>query len=220
MPKEALLQNLASAVIDGDLEDAVSTTLQGLDMGLDPLEMVESGLSVGMRQIGVQFENEEVFLPELLLASRAFNAAMEKIKPVLEVQNKVTNTFGTVVIGTVKGDMHNIGKNIVSTLLEIGGFKVVDLGVDNHAFSFIQAAEKAQADIIALSCLMTTTMPSQKDVIDTLKEMGMREKYWVIVGGGPTSQAWADQIGADGYGASAIEAVRVAKSLVQRRRGI
>jgi corrinoid protein of di/trimethylamine methyltransferase len=219
MEKEALLQNLIAAVVDGDEEMAAKTAQQGLDLHLDPLEMVEQGLSKGMEEIGALFEDGEVFLPELLLASKAFNTAMERIKPELEAQNKTLMHLGTVVIGTVKGDMHSIGKNIVSTLLETSGFQVIDLGVDNHAFAFIQEAEKSHADIIALSCLMTTTMPAQKEVINTLKEMGLREKYRVIVGGGPTNQAWAEQIGADGYGPSAIDAVRLAKHLIQMKHG-
>jgi len=220
MDKEQLLSNLSEAVVQGDEDLAAESARNGLVAHLDPLELVEQGLSKGMEQIGQQFEAGDVFLPELLMASKAFNAAMELIKPELEAQKKSTTSSGTVVIGTVKGDMHSIGKNIVSILLETSGFEVIDLGVDNPALKFIQAAEQAHADIIALSCLMTTTMPSQREVINTLKELGLREKYLVIIGGGPTNQGWADKIGADGYGQSAIDALRLVKELVAKKRGL
>lgn len=220
MDKEQLLSNLSEAVVQGDEDLAAESARKALEANQDPLEMVEQGLSKGMEQIGQQFEAGDVFLPELLMASKAFNAAMELIKPELEAQKKSTTHSGTVVIGTVKGDMHSIGKNIVSILLETSGFEVIDLGVDNPALKFIQAAEQARADIIALSCLMTTTMPSQREVINTLKELGLREKYLVIIGGGPTNQGWADKIGADGYGQSAIDALRMVKELVAKKRGL
>ncbi|MGB8212571.1 MAG: corrinoid protein [Anaerolineales bacterium] len=220
MDNEQVYLELAAAVVEGDEERAAESAKKGLELGLDPLDLIEKGLSAGMERLGVQFEDGEVFLPELLLAASAFNAAMLDIQPVLEAQHKNTARLGTVVIGTVKGDLHSIGKNIVSTLLGTSGFTVVDLGIDNSPLKFIQEAEKNKADIIALSCLMTTTMPAQKEVVTSLKEMGLREKYIVLVGGGPVNQAWADQIGADGYGASAIVAVRLARELIQKKRAL
>ncbi|MDR3578040.1 MAG: corrinoid protein [Anaerolineaceae bacterium] len=220
MDKEQLLLNLTEAVVQGNEDLAAESAKKALEAHLDPLDMVEQGLSKGMEQIGLQFEAGDCFLPELLMASQAFNAAMGLIKPELEAQKKNTTNSGTVVIGTVKGDMHSIGKNIVEILLETGGFEVIDLGVDNSALKFVQEAEKAGADMIALSCLMTTTMPAQREVINTLKELGLRAKYIVIIGGGPTNQGWADKIGADGYGASAIDAVRLAKDLINKKRGL
>ncbi len=124
---------------------------------------------------------------------------------------------GRILIGTVKGDVHNIGKNIVATVFETQGFDVVDIGIDNPSLKFIEEAEKVKADVIALSSLMTTTMPGQKEVIDTLKEMNLRDKYFVIVGGGPVTQEWADRIGADGYEKSAIQAVEIVKKLLAKR---
>lgn len=214
MEKEHVLEILATAVINGDENLAAENAQVALDNRLDPLEAVEQGLSKGMDVIGSQFETGEVFLPELLMAANSFNAAMEILKPELEAQKKATAKRGTILLGTVKGDLHNIGKNIVATVLEINGFEVVDLGIDNSPLTFIEEAKKSQADVIGLSCLMTTTMPAQREVIEILVELNLRENYKVIVGGGPVTQEWADQIGADGYGDSAIQAVDLVKELV------
>lgn len=217
MEKEQILDDLATSIIDGDEEMAVNNTRAALEIKMDPLETVEQGLSKGMDVIGEQFGSGDVFLPELLMAANAFKAAMEILKPELEAQNKQTAQLGTVIVGTVRGDVHNIGKDIVSTVLETKGFDVVDIGVDNDALKFIQEAEKARADIIALSCLMTTTMPAQKEVIETLEEMGLRDKYFVIVGGGPVTHEWADEISADGYGKSAVHAPALIKELIGKK---
>lgn len=214
MDKVEVLKNLTTAIIDGDEDMAVDNAKAALNIQLDPLEAVEQGLSKGMDIIGDQFESGEAFLPELLMAASAFKAAMEILKPELELQKKNIAKQGTVLIGTVKGDLHSIGKNIVGTVLETKGFNVVDIGIDNGALDIIQEAEKAQADVIALSCLMTTTMPAQKEVIETLKEMNLQDKYTVIVGGGPVTQEWATEIKADGYGESAIQAAELAKKLL------
>ena len=152
------------------------------------------------------------------MAAANFNAAMAVLKPVIEAQKKQVEKFGKVLIGTVKGDVHSIGKDIVASVLDTSGFEVVDMGVDNPSLNIIQEAEKIQADVIALSSVMTTTMPAQKEVIDTLKEMGIRQKYIVIIGGGPVNQEWADRIGADGYGKSAIDAVALAKGLMAKKK--
>ena len=217
MEKEQILENLATSIVDGDEDIAVENARAALEMQVDPLEAVDEGLSKGMDTIGEQFESGEIFLPELLMAARAFKAAMEILKPELEAQKKQTAKHGIVLIGTVKGDLHNIGKDIVSTVLETNGFDVVDIGIDNGALNFIQEAEKAQADVIALSCLMTTTMPAQKEVIETLEEMDLRDKYFVIVGGGPVTQEWADEINADGYGESAVHAPALVKELMGKK---
>jgi methylmalonyl-CoA mutase cobalamin-binding domain/chain len=141
---------------------------------------------------------------------------MEILGPEIEAQKKQITKAGTVLVGTVKGDVHNIGKNIVATVLETNGFEVVDMGVDRSALEIIEEAEKAKADVVALSSLMTTTMPAQKEVIEVLQEMGLRDKYYVIVGGGPVTQEWAAEIGADGYGESAVHAVAVIKTLLKK----
>lgn len=214
MDNNEILKNLANAVIEGDDELAVSSAKAALENNMDPLQAVEEGLSKGMDVIGRQFESGEVFLPELLMAANAFKAAMDILKPELEAQKKSTTKMGTVLLGTVKGDLHNIGKNIVATVLDTNGFEVIDIGIDNSPLTFIEQAEKAQVDIIGLSCLMTTTMPAQREVIQTLSEMNKRDKYKVIVGGGPVTQEWADQIGADGYSESAVQAVNLVKGLL------
>jgi trimethylamine corrinoid protein len=170
-----------------------------------------------MDTIGAEFERGDVFLPELLMAAAAFEAAMEILNPEIEAQQKEVVKLGTVLMSTVKGDVHNIGKNIVSTVLGIHGFRVVDIGVDNSTLDIIQEAQKARADIIALSSLMTTTMPAQREVIEVLKETELREQFLVMVGGGPVHQAWSDEIGADGYGSSAIQAVETAKRLMRSK---
>lgn len=217
MSKEQILENLATAVVDGDEDEARENAQQALSAQMDPLEAVEQGLSKGMDMVGQDFERGEIFLPELLMAAAAFNAAMGVLQPEIEAQEKQVTSQGTVLISTVKGDVHNIGKNIVTTVLGINGFKVVDIGVDNSSLVIIQEADKVKADIIALSSLMTTTMPAQREVIEVLREMNLRDRYLVMVGGGPVTQEWADEIGADGYGKSAIEAVETAKRLMSQK---
>jgi len=217
MEKDQILENLATSVVDGDEEMALENTRAALEMQMDPLETVEQGLSKGMDVIGEQFESGDVFLPELLMAAKAFKVALEILKPELEAQKKQSAPKGTVLIGTVKGDVHNIGKDIVRTVLETKGFNVVDIGVDNDALVIIREADQAQADVIALSCLMTTTMPAQKELIETLEEMDLRDKYFVIVGGGPVTQDWADEINADGYGEFAVHAPVLAKELIGKK---
>jgi corrinoid protein of di/trimethylamine methyltransferase len=218
MDKSQILEKLAAVVIDGTEEEAKALAQAAVAAGIDPLEAIEQGLTKGMTTIGARFECGEAYLPELLMAAASFNAAMAVLKPVIDAQKKKVERFGKVLIGTVKGDVHSIGKDIVSSVLDTSGFDVVDMGVDNPSLNIIQEAEKIQADVIALSSVMTTTMPAQKEVIDTLKEMGIRQKYIVIIGGGPVNQEWADRIGADGYGKSAIDAVALAKGLIARKR--
>ncbi len=184
MNKEQILANLTTAIVDGDDDMALKNAKASLDAHIDPLDAVERGLSKGMDFIGDQFERGEVYLPELLMAASAFKAAMKILKPEIDLQKKEIAKQGTVLIGTVKGDLHSIGKNIVGTVLETKGFDVVDIGIDNGALDIIQEAKNVQADVIALSCLMTTTMPAQKEVIETLEVMNLRDKFFVIVGGG------------------------------------
>ena len=217
MDKEQVLEKLAAVVVDGYEDEAKALAQTAVAEGIDPLEAIERGLSKGMEIVGGQFDSGEAYLPELLMAAAAFNAAMAVLKPEIEAQKKQMAKMGKVLIGTVKGDVHSIGKDIVASVLDTSGFEVVDMGVDNSSLEIIQEAEKIGADVIALSSLMTTTMPGQKEVIDTLNEMGLRQKYRVIVGGGPVNQAWADRIGADGYGRSAIDSAVLVKALLARR---
>jgi len=218
MDKGKIFENLKMAIVDGDREKAQENAREALRQKIDPLEVVEEGLSRGMIVVGDRFECGEAYLPELLMAANTFNGAMEVLKPEMEAQKKEVVKEGKVLIGAVKGDVHDIGKSIVATIFSIYGFSVVDMGVDVSTLSIIQEAEKVEADVIALSSLMTTTMPVQREVIETLKQMKLRGKYIVIVGGGPVNQAWADEIGADGYGRSPIEGVEVVKRLMLKKR--
>jgi len=218
MEGKEIFEKLARAVIEGDEEKCKEYAKEVLRDKVDPLKAVEQGLSKGMITLGKQFERGEVFLPDLLIAADAFNLAIEVLRPAMEAQKKQVAKLGTVLIGTVNGDVHAIGKNIVAVVLEAYGFEVVDIGVDNPSLKFIEEAEKVKADLIGLSSLMTTTMPAQKEVIEILKEMHLREKHMVMVGGGPVTQEWADQIGADGYAGSAFQAVEVVKRLLSQKK--
>jgi len=218
MDKKQILEKLAAAVVDGAEEEAKILARAAVSGQVEPLEAIEKGLSKGMEIVGRQFDSGEVYLPELLMAAGSFNAAMSILVPEIEAQKKQVAKMGKVLIGTVKGDVHSIGKDIVASVLDTNGFEVMDMGVDNSSLEIIQEAEKIQADVIALSSLMTTTMPGQKEVIDVLKEMGLREKYFVIIGGGPVNQTWADRIGADGYGRSAIDSVALVKELIAGKK--
>jgi corrinoid protein of di/trimethylamine methyltransferase len=218
MNQQAIFENLAEAIIDGDQNAAKENAQKAVNEGLDPLVVVDQGLSKGMEVVGARFEKGEAFLPELLMASDTFNAAMEILKPVLEANKQKMSKLGTFLLATVKGDQHNIGKDIVATVLETKGFEVVDIGIDQSTLNIIEAAQNHKADFIGLSSVMTTTMPYQKEVIDTLSEMGLRENFLVLVGGGPVNQKWADEIGADGYGDTAMDAVSVSKSLLAKKQ--
>ncbi len=218
MDKSQILEKLAAVVIDGTEGEAKALAQAVVANHIDPLEAIETGLSKGMTIIGGKFECGDAYLPELLMAAANFNAAMTVLKPEIDAQKRTVEKLGKVLIGTVKGDVHSIGKDIVATVLDTSGFDVVDMGVDNPSLHIIQEAEKLHADVIALSSVMTTTMPAQKEVINTLKEMGIRQKHFVIVGGGPVNQEWADKIGADGYGKSAIDAVTLVKSIMARKK--
>ena len=217
MNKQEILEQLAKAVVEGDKNSARENAQAAVDEGLDPLEAVDRGLSKGMAVVGANFESGESFLPELLMAADSFNTAMEILNPLIEANKQKISKLGTALLATVKGDMHNIGKNIVATVLETNGFEVVDIGIDQSTLNIIEAAQKHKADFIGLSSVMTTTMPYQKEVIETLSEMGLREKFFVLVGGGPVTQKWADEIGADGYGETAVDAVGVAKKLLEKK---
>lgn len=216
MEKEVVLQNLKEAIIAGNPDKAKENAQQVVNLGIDPLEAVDRGLAPGMTVVGDRFETGEAYLPELLLASETFKAAMAVLDPEIERQNKQTVKMGTVLVASVKGDQHSIGKNIVATVLDTNGFNVVDIGIDKSAMEIIQEAQKAEADVIGLSALMTTTLPAQKEVIEALEELELRDRFRVIVGGGPVSQNWADSINADGYGDDAMQATGLVKKMLEQ----
>ncbi len=214
MENSEFFDTIGKAMIALDKTEVVAVTEKGLAAGIDPLEIIEEGLLPGLSTIGQMFEDEEIFLPELMKSAQIFQEAMNLLQPKIQELGKTAKKKGTVVIGTVKGDMHYIGKNILKLLLETSGFAVHDLGVDVDPFAFIRKADEVNADVIALSALLTTTLVGQKDVLEALEGQGKREKYKVIVGGGAVTKSWADGIGADGYAENAYAAVELAKSFV------
>jgi corrinoid protein of di/trimethylamine methyltransferase len=211
------IENLKQAVIDGDTDAVAKYSAEALDSGAAPLEILEKGISEGAKTVGEQFENMEIFLTELMLSGEAMMAGLDVVLP--HIQTADVPRKGKVVVGTVRGDIHEIGKNIFKSLLIANGFEVSDIGVDVPTSKFIEEAEKIEADVIAVSALMTSTLGGQKDVIDYLEQSGKRDNFIVMVGGGPTNQEWADEIGADGFAETAPEAVRVASQLIEKRRG-
>jgi len=203
---------LAQAVIDGDPEKAKKLAQQALEQGLDPMACISKGLTKGMDRVGELFADGEYFLPDLIIGGEAMKAALSVLEPVL-VGGQERETMGRVVLGTVKGDLHEIGKTLVGTMLTANGFQVIDIGVDRSADEFIAAIEETNATLVGASALLTTTIPEQQKIVEALTEAGLRDKVKMMVGGAPVTQAWADEIGADGYGEDAIRAVTVAKRL-------
>ena len=217
MKKEEIFKNLFDAVVEINEQKGKDAATLLIKENYNPLEGIENGLSKGMKVIGEKFNKLEIYLPELMMAARVFNSAMTILKPHISSDSKSTQK-GTVLIGTVKGDIHQIGKDLVAMLLETGGFDVHNIGEDVSTSTFIEEAGRVDADIIALSSLLTTTMASQKDLIDILKEIGQREKYLVMIGGAPISQKWADEIGADIYGEDAGRAVSLALEFMSKKQ--
>jgi corrinoid protein of di/trimethylamine methyltransferase len=206
------LQPLYDAVLEGQAPTARSLVQQALDEGVGPQELLDRYLVPAMDEVGRRFEANEYFVPELLIAARAMKGALELIRPLLAESG--AEPAGRVVIGTVRGDLHDIGKNLVAAMLEGGGFEVIDLGVDVPPEKFIAAAQENQAQIIAMSALLTTTMPGMKTTLEAIRQAGMRERVKVMVGGAPVTQRYADEIGADGFSDNASGAVRVARELM------
>lgn len=204
---------------NGDFEQVLAQVQQSLDGGIDPEEILNEGMISGIRAVGDQFRSGRSFLPDMILAADAFQEGMEILQPVMSQTGTEREATGTIVIGTVKGDIHELGKNIVITMLNTEGFNVVDVGIDVPASKFVDEAEKNNADIIALSALMTTTMPQQKEVIEHLEARGSRNQYYVMVGGGATDQNWADKINADAYGETAVDAVSLALAYMAENKG-
>lgn len=214
MAKEAILEEMTNAVIAGDPDKARELANEALRAGIEPLAAIEQGLKPGMDTVGEGFANGELFIPELVLSAEAMKAAIVILEPELMRRKQQRQLLGKVVIGTVQGDIHDIGKTLVATMLAANGFEIRDLGADVSPERFADAVREVGADVIGLSALLTTTMLSQKAVILTLIEAGLRDQVKVIVGGAPVSLEWAEEIGADGYAEGAMEAVEVVKELV------
>jgi trimethylamine corrinoid protein len=211
--KDELLKKLRNAILEYDADEAGKLAARSIEEEIDPIETLEV-LTVTIKEVGDQFGRGDLFLPELIAAAEAMSRATEPLEVEIRNQGKKKKSQGTVVIGTVYGDIHDIGKNMVATLLKAAGFNVVDCGVNVQVDKFLDFIVREEADILALSALLTTTAPEQKKIIKSLSEKGMRDKVKVIVGGGGITKQFADSIGADGYDATATGAAALAKSLL------
>ena len=209
-----LLKQMAQSIIDGDSDESVRLAQQSIAEGMDPLKAITNGFVIGVNTVGDAFAAGDAFLPELVMAGEAMKAAVLTLEPELARLGSERKTLGKVVMATVEGDIHEIGKSLVSTMLGASGFTVFDLGVDNASEKIIAKAIEVDADIIGLSALLTTTMIRQKEVIDMLDQRGLRRKIKVMVGGAPVTREWVQKIEADGYSEDAIGAVAVAKQLM------
>lgn len=214
MAYERLFEQMTEAVIAGFPEQARLLAVQAIETGADPLEAIERGFKPGMEIVGEGFSKGELFIPDLMMAGEAMKTAIATLEPELVSRQQERTVLGKVVMGTVQGDIHEIGKTLVSTMLAANGFEVIDLGVDVPARKFVDAVRDAQADVIGLSALLTTTILNQEVVIQALVEAGVRDRVKVIIGGVPANQEWADEIGADAYAENATDAVGVIKELV------
>lgn len=206
------LQRLASSIVVGDRAQAVTLTQQAVAEGLDPQVIIGEGLTAGMAEVGAKFKVEEFYVPDVLIAARAMNECLAILKPLLS--ETTIQPLGVVVIGTVKDDIHEIGKNLVVMMLRGNGFEVIDLGVDAPANVLVEAAQAHRAQVVAISALLTTTVPRMKEVVDAFAAAGWRERVKILVGGAPVTQELANQIGADGYAPDAARAVEVTKALL------
>ena len=216
MVKDELLRSMNDAIVAGDKAGAVALAADAVRSGADLLEVIEKGYVPGLQKVGELWEQGDYFLPELISSAEAMKAAMAVLEPELDRKKIEARTGGKVVIGTVEGDIHDIGKNLVASMLQAGGFKVFDLGADVKLERFVEKAEAVGAQIICLSALLTTTMTNQKRLIGLLRDRGLRDKYKVLVGGAPASRKWADEIGADGYAENAVAAVKLVRTIAGR----
>lgn len=212
----AILEDILNSVVQGDKEAVTAAVKKALAAKIDPANIIREGLTRGLNIVGDKFERLEVYLPEMLMSAEAVKAGVEIVRPHIKAGS--IKQEGVVVIGTIQGDVHDIGKNIVAFYLDVCGFEVYDLGSEVSIYTFVDQAEEKQADIIGISALLTTTMAYIPDVIEELKRRGLRDEYMVMVGGGAVTQEWASKIGADGSGADFGEATRVARELMKTKR--
>ncbi len=208
-----LLSQITASIVDGDSDLAVASAKQALDSGIEPMAIIENALVPGMRVVGEKFSCGEYFLPNLIMAANSMKLAMQLLAPELRARKQTVKSRGTVVIGTVHGDIHEIGKSLVATMLSANGFDVHDLGVDVPVDKILSAVQETGASLVGLSSLLTTTMIMQKKVIEALAGAGLRSQVKVMVGGAPVSRKWAAEIGADGYAEDAVGAVDLALRL-------
>ena len=209
-----LFEAMAKSVINGEIDEAKEMAQLAIKQGIEPLDAINNGFVTGMNYVGEQFGIGEMFLPELVMAAEAMKSAVAVLEPELQRQGTVRKFLGNVVIGTVKGDIHDIGKTLVATMLSASGFQVYDLGCDVSAETFLEKSRQVNADIVGLSSLLTTTMVYQKDIIKAFEKAGLRSRVKIIVGGAPISKDWTKEIGADGFSKDAFGAVALAKELI------
>ncbi|HDQ73884.1 MAG TPA: cobalamin-binding protein [Chloroflexi bacterium] len=214
MSNEQLLSAITSSIVEGEPDTTVDLTQQAIEAGLEPLTIINEGLAPGMNVVGEKFQTGEYFLPHLTVAASAMKQAMALLEPELQSRQQAVENAGILVIGSVAGDIHEIGKSLVGTMMSASGFEVHDLGVDVSTETFVTKVKETGANLLGLSALLTTTMTVQREVIEALEEAGIRDQVKVILGGAPVSQDWADSIGADGYAEDAIGAIALSKRLV------
>lgn len=209
-----LLARIRESVAELNLDKTLEHVKEAVEKGLGVVDIIEKGLAEGMRIVGEKYESGEYFIADLIVSAEIFNKALSILKPKLEEMRKQVKPLGTVVIGTVYGDIHDIGKNLVATMLRISGFEVVDLGVDVPPEKFVESVKKHNADIVGISTLLTSTMTHIRDVVEALKKAGLRDRVKVIVGGAPLTEEIAKELGADAYGENAVKAVEICKKLL------
>ncbi len=212
---DQIFKTMAQSVIDGEADEAERLALEAIELGIDPLDAINKGFVVGVDDVGNRFSRGDAFLPELVMAGEAMKTAVSVLEPEMAKQGSERKMLGTIVLGTIEGDIHDIGKTLVGTMLSASGFKVFDLGVDVPVMTLVEKARLENADIIGVSALLTTTMVKQRDVIEALDDMGLRPKVKVMVGGAPVTRDWTEEIGADGFSEDSIGAVAVAKELLK-----
>jgi corrinoid protein of di/trimethylamine methyltransferase len=210
---DEIISKIIAALVDGEPEQVVELTRQALVAGVEPLVIIDQGLIPGMDIVGEKFSSGEYFLPNLIISANGMQDAMKLLEPELHARQQARKSSGKVVIGTVQGDIHEIGKSLVATMLSANGFEVYDLGVDVPVANFIAKIRETDATLLGLSALLTTTMVVQREIIAALQQAGLRDRVKVMVGGAPVTRSWADEIGADGYAEDAIGAVALAKKL-------
>jgi corrinoid protein of di/trimethylamine methyltransferase len=211
---DELFQKMSQSILDGDADVAIALAKQAVESGVDPLDAISKGFVKGVNQVGESFACGQAFLPELVMAGEAMKAAVAALEPEMQKRGTTRQVFGKVVLATVEGDIHEIGKTLVGTMLSASGFQVYDLGVDVPAGKIIEKVKEVDADLVGLSALLTTTMVKQKEVIIELDKLGLRKKVKVMVGGAPVTREWVQKIEADGYSEDAIGAVGLAKQLL------
>lgn len=217
---QPIFNAMAQSIMDGESEEAMKLALQSIETGIDPLDAINHGFILGLDHVGNLFSSGEAYLPELVMAGEAMKAAVNALEPEMAKRGKGREILGKVILGTIEGDIHDIGKSLVGTMLSVAGFKVFDLGVDVPIMTLVEKARAENADIIGVSALLTTTMVKQRDVVEALEDMGLHRSIKVLVGGAPVTQAWANDIGADGYSEDAVGAVTVAREILAAKASL